>query len=158
MRDATAAAGTGSKRRLRNVAIAGCMTLIAFGAYASSHARSQGTARKIAAATTDSSQTSSGVRCVEVSRVEPKLIPTPGFDPLTASSDDLQAHDFPPRPADARSLAAWKSYAMAYLAGQVTNCATPAPGNIPAELSALQASSNGPPPPTTVFQPKQNAK
>lgn len=53
------------------------------------------------------------------------VVPTPGFNPLTASSAELQAQDFPPRPRpDEGGTAAWEQYARWYLAGDVYRCGT----------------------------------
>jgi hypothetical protein len=56
------------------------------------------------------------------------VVPTPGFDPNTASDAEIRAQDFPPRPRPGEpgeGLAAWKQYVRWYLAGEVYRCGTP---------------------------------
>lgn len=53
------------------------------------------------------------------------VVPTPGFNPLTATDAELRAQDFPPRPRPGESgMAAWQQYARWYLAGDVYRCGT----------------------------------
>src|SRR5947207_1015662 len=52
-----------------------------------------------------------GAQCFKVDPVHPRLIPTPGFDPLTASDAELHAHDFPSRPTAPDQLSVWEGYA-----------------------------------------------
>jgi hypothetical protein len=49
----------------------------------------------------------------------------PGFNPLTASQAELDAHDFPPRPHLPKALHAWETYAREYVAGRVILCTGP---------------------------------
>ena len=85
----------------------------------------------------------SDVRCVKVDPDQPTVVPTPGFNPLVAPDAELQAQSFPPRPTNPGDLAVWQSYARAYLAGTVTNCATPTASDIPPELQSIQQSADG---------------
>jgi hypothetical protein len=64
------------------------------------------------------------------------LVPTPGFDPLTASDTELQARDFPPRPNGTADLAIWQRYAQKYLSGQVASCLS-MPADAPPPLPNL---------------------
>ena len=51
-----------------------------------------------------------------------ELMPAPGFDPLTGSTAELRAQDFPPRPTHSADLAAWTDYAKRYLSGAAFVC------------------------------------
>jgi len=95
-----------------------CATLAACG----------GTA-KVVASPTASQATSTTLR--PITSVNPcvvpdgMVVPTPGFDPLTATGAELRAQDFPPRPRPGEGgLAAWEQYARWYMAGQVYRCGT----------------------------------
>jgi hypothetical protein len=89
-----------------------------------------------ASAGTATSDTS-GASCFKVDPVHSRLIPKPGFDPLTASDAELQAQDFPSRPTKPDPLSVWEGYAKKYLAGEVINCALPGPGDIPPQYRTL---------------------
>jgi hypothetical protein len=90
-----------------------------------------------AASTNTTTSDTSGASCFKVDPVHPRLIPKPGFDPLTASNAELQAQDFPPRPTNPAQLSVWDGYARKYLAGEIINCATPGPGDIPPQYRTL---------------------
>ena len=48
---------------------------------------------------------------------------TPTFDPRSASPEQLDQHDFPPRPGgSSEAEAAWEHYVTMYESGQVTSC------------------------------------
>ncbi len=99
-----------------------------------------------ASASTTTSDTS-GASCFKIDPVHPRLTPKPGFDPLTASDPELQAQDFPARPTNHDQLSVWEGYAKKYLAGEVINCATPGPDDIPPQYRTLaHAISVGPQP------------
>lgn len=122
--------------RARTIAISALMIIAVAVGYAILHPTHTALPAAGAATTvTDTSQPATA--CVNTSSPNPKLTPTPGFDPLTASDAELQAQDFPPRPADPDQFAVWQNYAKMYLAGQVTECQDPAPGDIPPELSTM---------------------
>jgi hypothetical protein len=127
------------RRRTVAVAIAFAMVamvaLVAVG-YVIRSPRRTVVVRPIAAARTTTS-TTSHVGCFKVDPVHPRLIPKPGFDPLTASAAELQAQDFPPRPTNPDQLSIWQEYANKYLAGQIINCADPGPGDIPPRYRTL---------------------
>jgi len=60
--------------------------------------------------------------------------PPAGFDPLSATTDQLQCYGFPRRPTDARGLAVWTtamSHALHYV--------DPQPGSLPGDTRPLPA-------------------
>jgi hypothetical protein len=74
-------------------------------------------------------------------------VPTPGFDPFTASDEELASeNDFPPQPRDPAMAAQWTQYANKYLAGEIRSCVNsgainwPFPGDSPIKHGTLYCS------------------
>ena len=124
--------------RKRTISVAsafGVIALIAVGYVILSAGRTVAPTPAASASTTTAD--TSGTGCFKIDPVHPRLTPKPGFDPLTASDPELQAQDFPPRPTNLDQQSVWEGYAKKYLAGEIINCATPGPGDIPPQYRTL---------------------
>jgi hypothetical protein len=134
------------RKRTVTVAIAFAVVSVAVAYVIQPRGRTDAATPAAVAITTRTSDTT-GAQCVKVDPVHPRLIPTPGFDPLTAPDAELHAHDFPSRPTAPAQLSVWEGYAKKYLAGEVINCATPGPGDIPPQYRTLAHTYSLPPQP-----------